>query len=95
MPVELSATWSVAGKILDLSRPLIMGIVNVTPDSFSDGGRYQSAPAALAHAERMIAEGADLLDIGGESTRPGPPMYPRRRNWTGYCRWSRRCETVA
>jgi dihydropteroate synthase len=70
-PVELSATWSVAGKVLDLSRPLIMGIVNVTPDSFSDGGRYLSAPAALAHAERMIAEGADLLDIGGESTRPG------------------------
>jgi dihydropteroate synthase len=70
-PVELSATWSVAGKVLDLSRPLIMGIVNVTPDSFSDGGRYESAPAALAHAERLIAEGADLLDIGGESTRPG------------------------
>jgi dihydropteroate synthase len=71
MPVELSATWSVAGKVLDLSRPLIMGIVNVTPDSFSDGGSYLSAPAALAHAERLIAEGADLLDIGGESTRPG------------------------
>lgn len=70
-PVELSATWSVAGKVLDLSRPLIMGIVNVTPDSFFDGGRYLSAPAALAHAERLIAEGADLLDIGGESTRPG------------------------
>jgi dihydropteroate synthase len=70
-PVELSTTWSVAGKVLDLSRPLIMGIVNVTPDSFSDGGRYLSAPAALAHAERLIAEGADLLDIGGESTRPG------------------------
>jgi dihydropteroate synthase len=70
-PVELSATWSVAGKVLDLSRPLIMGIVNVTPDSFSDGGSYLSAPAALAHAERLIAEGADLLDIGGESTRPG------------------------
>jgi len=70
-PIELSATWSVAGKVLDLSRPLIMGIVNVTPDSFSDGGSYLSAPAALAHAERLIAEGADLLDIGGESTRPG------------------------
>jgi dihydropteroate synthase len=70
-PVELSATWSVAGKVLDLSRPLIMGIVNVTPDSFSDGGRYLSAPAALAHAERLVAQGADLLDIGGESTRPG------------------------
>lgn len=55
----------------DLSRPLIMGIVNVTPDSFSDGGRYATRDAALAHAERLIAEGADLLDIGGESTRPG------------------------
>ena len=48
-----------------------MGIVNVTPDSFSDGGRYLSAPAALEHARRLIDEGADLLDIGGESTRPG------------------------
>ena len=60
-----------AGRDLDLSRPLIMGIVNVTPDSFSDGGRYLSAPAALEHARRLIDEGADLLDIGGESTRPG------------------------
>jgi dihydropteroate synthase len=48
-----------------------MGIINVTPDSFSDGGRYLSAPAALEHARRLIDEGADLLDIGGESTRPG------------------------
>ncbi|HSQ10441.1 MAG TPA: dihydropteroate synthase [Burkholderiaceae bacterium] len=48
-----------------------MGIVNVTPDSFSDGGRYLSAPAALEHARRLIDEGADMLDIGGESTRPG------------------------
>jgi dihydropteroate synthase len=63
--------WSVGGRDLDLSRPLVMGIVNVTPDSFSDGGRYLSAPAALEHARRLIDEGADLLDIGGESTRPG------------------------
>ena len=56
---------------LDLSRPRVMGIVNVTPDSFSDGGHYLSRDAALAHAQRLIAEGADLLDIGGESTRPG------------------------
>ena len=48
-----------------------MGVVNVTPDSFSDGGRYLSTTAALAHGERLIEEGADLLDIGGESTRPG------------------------
>lgn len=51
--------------------PLVMGIVNVTPDSFSDGGRHDTREAALAHAMRLIAEGADVLDIGGESTRPG------------------------
>ena len=56
---------------LDLSRPLVMGIVNVTPDSFSDGGRHLQREAALAHARQLIAEGADILDIGGESTRPG------------------------
>ncbi len=55
----------------DLSRPQVMGIVNVTPDSFSDGGRHDTAEAAIAHARRLVAEGADLLDIGGESTRPG------------------------
>ncbi|TAJ83042.1 MAG: dihydropteroate synthase [Gallionellaceae bacterium] len=56
---------------LDLSRPKVMGIVNVTPDSFSDGGRHLSHAAAIAHAHRLIVEGADMLDIGGESTRPG------------------------
>ena len=56
---------------LELNRPLVMGIVNVTPDSFSDGGQYQQTAAALAHAERLLADGADILDIGGESTRPG------------------------
>jgi dihydropteroate synthase len=55
----------------DLSRPLVMGIVNVTPDSFSDGGQHLHRNAALAHAQQLIAEGADILDIGGESTRPG------------------------
>src|SRR4029453_8628589 len=59
----------VAGLALD--RPLIMGIVNVTPDSFSDGGRFLAADAAIEHALRLEAEGADILDIGGESTRPG------------------------
>lgn len=54
-----------------LKRPLLMGVLNVTPDSFSDGGHYLSADAALAHARRLIEEGADLLDVGGESTRPG------------------------
>ncbi|NPC99097.1 dihydropteroate synthase [Nocardioides sp. zg-DK7169] len=55
----------------DLTRPAVMGIVNVTPDSFSDGGRYVEPAAAVAHGRRLLAEGADLLDIGGESTRPG------------------------
>ncbi|HEX7758162.1 MAG TPA: dihydropteroate synthase [Caulobacteraceae bacterium] len=54
-----------------MSRPLVMGIVNVTPDSFSDGGRFLGGAAALDHARRLIGEGADILDIGGESTRPG------------------------
>ena len=56
---------------LSLERPLVMGIVNVTPDSFSDGGLHLRREAAIAHAQRLIAEGADILDIGGESTRPG------------------------
>lgn len=59
------------GVIFDLSRPLIMGIVNVTPDSFSDGGKFLSAERAIAHALRLKGEGADILDVGGESTRPG------------------------
>lgn len=61
-----------AGKFtLDLSRPLLMGVVNVTPDSFSDGGLYAAADSAIAHARQLVAEGADIIDIGGESTRPG------------------------
>ncbi|MBX3666533.1 MAG: dihydropteroate synthase [Burkholderiales bacterium] len=56
---------------LVLDRPLIMGVVNVTPDSFSDGGRFLRTAAAVAHARRLVDEGADLLDVGGESTRPG------------------------
>ncbi len=54
-----------------LDRPLVMGVLNVTPDSFSDGGRFLDRAAALDHARRMIADGADIVDIGGESTRPG------------------------
>jgi len=56
---------------LELDRPLVMGIVNVTPDSFSDGGRYDAPGNAIAHARQLLAEGADILDLGGESTRPG------------------------
>ena len=63
--------WQTARYTIDLGRPRVMGIVNVTPDSFSDGGRHASAVAALAHCEALVKDGADLLDIGGESTRPG------------------------
>lgn len=63
--------WQTTRFRIDLTRPRVMGIVNVTPDSFSDGGRHTLASAAVAHAERLVAEGADILDIGGESTRPG------------------------
>jgi dihydropteroate synthase len=60
-----------AGKVLDLSRPAVMGVLNVTPDSFSDGGRYLHLTDALRRAEAMVEEGAALIDVGGESTRPG------------------------
>jgi dihydropteroate synthase len=63
--------WRLARRIVELPRrPLLMGIVNVTPDSFSDGGRYLARQAAIDHALRLVADGADLIDIGGESTRP-------------------------
>ena len=64
--------WNLGARSLELGkRTLIMGIVNVTPDSFSDGGQFLDPDQAVAHAERLLAEGADILDIGGESTRPG------------------------
>jgi dihydropteroate synthase len=63
--------WQTTRFRLSLDRPLVMGIVNATPDSFSDGGRYAEADAAKAHCDRLAEEGADILDIGGESTRPG------------------------
>lgn len=63
--------WQTARYRIDLAQPRVMGIVNVTPDSFSDGGRWDNTGAALAHCEQLLSEGADLLDIGGESTRPG------------------------
>ncbi|MFT5807691.1 MAG: dihydropteroate synthase, partial [Moritella dasanensis] len=58
-------------KTLDLSQPVVMGILNVTPDSFSDGGQYHALDAAFKQAEKMVADGAKIIDIGGESTRPG------------------------
>jgi dihydropteroate synthase len=68
--------WQTSRFAVDLSKPKVMGIVNVTPDSFSDGGAYGSRDAALAHCERLLHEGADILDIGGESTRPGALELP-------------------
>jgi dihydropteroate synthase len=68
------ATWRCGRFLFDFSRrtkPLVMGILNATPDSFSDGGRYRTAKDALAQAEKMIGSGVDIIDIGGESTRPG------------------------
>lgn len=62
--------------VFQLDRPLVMGVVNTTPDSFSDGGRYLDAKAAIAHGLRLADEGADILDIGGESTRPGSAEVP-------------------
>jgi dihydropteroate synthase len=60
-----------AGRVLELDRPVVMGVLNVTPDSFSDGSAFLEPDAALAQAERMVAAGAAIIDIGGESTRPG------------------------
>lgn len=68
---RLSGVLRCGGFLLPLDRPLLMGVVNVTPDSFSDGGRFFDAAAAVAHARRLADEGADLIDVGGESTRPG------------------------
>ena len=65
--------WQTTRFRIDLSQPQVMGIVNVTPDSFSDGGQHASTRAALAHCEQLLKEGANILDIGGESTRPGAP----------------------
>ena len=64
-------TLNCGGKILDLSHPQVMGILNVTPDSFSDGGIFLSVESAVAQARRMVEEGAAIIDVGGESTRPG------------------------
>ncbi len=73
----------IGGRVLEGPGPFLMGVVNVTPDSFSDGGRFLDPGAAVARAERLAAEGADLIDLGGESTRPGAapvdPAEERRR----------------
>jgi dihydropteroate synthase len=68
--------WQTSRFQIDLNTPKIMGIVNVTPDSFSDGGKYASLGSAIKHAEKLLKDGADILDIGGESSRPGAPQVP-------------------
>jgi dihydropteroate synthase len=65
------AGWQCRDRVLDLGKPVVMGVLNVTPDSFSDGGRFIDRSVALSHARRLIGEGAAIIDVGGESTRPG------------------------
>jgi len=73
---EPARAWRIAGGELALAEPVLIGILNVTPDSFSDGGRFDVVAAALAQAERLKADGAGLIDVGGESTRPGAREVP-------------------
>ncbi|MES5815605.1 dihydropteroate synthase [Pseudoxanthomonas sp. Soil82] len=73
---DVSPSLDCAGRVLKLDRTRVMGIVNVTPDSFSDGGAHASAEAAVAHGLALAAQGADILDVGGESTRPGAAPVP-------------------
>ena len=72
----MKKTWLCGRYELSFERPLLMGIVNITPDSFSDGNQYLHTDAAIAHAKQLIADGADILDIGAESTRPGAEPVP-------------------
>jgi dihydropteroate synthase len=73
---EPARAWAIRGAELSLVQPVIIGIINVTPDSFSDGGHLASAEAAVAHGERLVADGCRLIDVGGESTRPGAAPVP-------------------
>lgn len=72
----MSTSLQLGNRSLDLSRAVVMGVLNVTPDSFSDGGRFARRGAALAHARAMVAAGASIVDVGGESTRPGAEPVP-------------------
>src|SRR5437870_3587789 len=63
--------WHIRDRVLEIGRPLVVGIVNVTPDSFSDGGQFFDPSKAIEHGLKLVADGADLLDVGGESSRPG------------------------
>jgi len=75
------ALWRTTRFELDVSHPLVMGIVNVTPDSFSDGGLHASSACAISHAETLVEEGAHILDVGGESTRPGATSLSADEEW--------------
>ena len=73
--------WKIGDCIFDLSRQgRFMGILNVMPDSFSDGGKFFTTEKAVEHGLRMVAEGADIIDVGGESTRPAPDLSSRKKN---------------
>ncbi|HOI66049.1 MAG TPA: dihydropteroate synthase [Thiomonas arsenitoxydans] len=77
----MASHWKAGRFTLQLHRPLVMGIVNVTPDSFSDGGQHADAVLALRHAQTLVEQGADILDIGGESSRPGSPRLSHAQEW--------------
>ena len=84
--------WRTKRRTLDLSqRGEVMGVLNVTPDSFSDGGGFIDPAAAIRHGLQLAAEGAAILDVGGESTRPGAAPVARRRRSRGCCRWCAGC----
>lgn len=76
-----SKQWQAGRFQLDTTQTWVMGIVNVTPDSFSDGGQHTSTQAAMAHCEKLLSDGAHILDIGGESSRPGAPALSREEEW--------------
>jgi dihydropteroate synthase len=81
-PAAPSILWRCRDRLFDLGeRSLVMGVLNVTPDSFSDGGRYFAPDAALARGRELIAQGADLIDLGAESTRPGSAPVPADEQW--------------
>ena len=73
--------WQTTRFRIDLRTPQVMGIVNATPDSFSDGGQHAGTTAALAHCEQLLKEGVHILDIGGESSRPGAPRLSVDEEW--------------
>ncbi len=79
--VRPAASWEMRRGVVSLERPVVVGIVNVTPDSFSDGGRHLEPDRALAHAEALVADGATMLDLGAESTRPHTTPVPEDEEW--------------